>query len=446
MRARDLRSGARRSLAIVATLSAAAAGGCNESTLDAVGALPPIKQAPALKQLNQPLQHIFVILKENHTYDNFFLAYPGGDVPTTTALASGGRAVTIVEPGKDDWSPGDNSFADAHLDFDGGKMDGFDGPSHQPSTGDRFYHADGTDGAYVSYGVTAEVGRRRLGYYWHLADQGVLCDRWFTSELGQSFPNHLYVLAATAGGCTSNPGLGGSFDVLDPATGQTSGESHFDASRIATALPVALESAGLTWTVLQETDDTPIADLPVNALLDLAASVSDIDVVKALPDFDQRLIETPFLDERMAEYLAKGWAGHVTFVKPNDFNSEHPGIGTVTKGQRWTQAVVDAIGRSAEWEHCAIILTWDDYGGFYDHVAPPQVDGFGLGFRVPCIIVSPFAKKGVVQHIVRDHDSIAQLCETVFGLPSMTARDAAAGELMSAFDFGQSRPYSDFAP
>jgi phospholipase C len=94
-----------------------------------------------------------------------------------------------------------------------------------------------------------------------------------------------------------------------------------------------------------------------------------------------------------------------------------------------------------------VILTWDDYGGFWDHVPPPQVDAFGLGFRVPAIIISPFAKKGVVQHERREHSSIAKFCERVFNLPAMTARDAdpATDDLMSALDLGQApRPYSDF--
>ena len=438
-----------KSLICTAALAVAAVAGCGSST----GTAPTIDQAPPQTQLDQPVQHVFVIFKENHTYDNFFLAYPNPNEPSppTQGLASGGRLVTITEPSKDDWSPGDNTFEVAHRDFDSGMLDGFDQDAHQPdATGlDRFLHADDDDGAYVSYGVTSEAGRRRVGYYWHLADQGVLSDRWFTSELSQSFPNHLYVLAATAGGAISNPNLDGDFDVLDPQTGTTRQEGHLNSAEIATALPVELEQAGLTWTVLQETNNIPILNLGANFILDLAASVGDIDVIRALPDFDDRLIETPDLDTHIEEYLAKGWAGHVTFIKPNDLNSEHPGVGDVGRGQKWTRDIIDAIGNSPEWEHSVIILTWDDYGGFYDHVAPPQVDGFGLGFRVPAIIISPFAKQGVVQHERREFSSIAKFCERVFNLPAMTARDAdpVTDDLMSAFDFGQApRPYSDFMP
>jgi phospholipase C len=411
-----------------------------------------IAQAPAQKQLNQPVQHIFVIFKENHTYDNYFAAYPNptGDAPITTGLATNGRSVALFVPSSDDFSPGDNSFDVAHTDYDNGKMDGFDQASHQPNNdvfSDRFLHADTQDGAYASYGLTEASGRSRLGYYWFLADQGVLCDRYFCAEMGPSFPNHLYLLAASAGGAISNPDISGNITVLLAPTNNRVMQTHLSRAEIPTALPVLLEAAGLTWTVFQETDDTPVVSTAVDTLLDLAASVRDIDVIHDLTDYNARLIQTPNLDQHMSEYIAKGWDAHVTFIKPNDLDCEHPGIGKITVGQAWTQKIIDAIGSSPDWAHSVIILTWDDYGGFYDHVPPPQLDAFGLGFRVPCLIISPFARKGVVQHTVRDHTSITRFCETIFNLPTMSSRDQQADDLTGALDFSQPpRPYSDFVP
>jgi phospholipase C len=436
-------------LPIAGLLAGGAGIGCGRIE-SALNPQPTINQAPSQRQLNQTIQHVYVIFKENHTYDNYFASYPNptGDAPVTSGLAANGRIVPLVEPSTDDFSPGDNSFDVARADYDNGLMDGFAQAAHQPISGsitDRIFHADATDGAYVSYGLTEASGRSRLGYYWFLADQGVLCDRYFSSELGPSFPNHLYLLAANAGGAISNPDQTQSFTVLQTPTNNRVTESHLTPGELPTALPVLLENAGLTWTILQETDDTPIANLFANTFLDLAASVRDVDVIHALPDFNTRLIQTPNLDQHMAEYLAKGWGAHVTFIKPNDTNCEHPAVGKITDGQRWTQSIITAIGNSPDWAHCAIILTWDDYGGFYDHVVPPQVDGFGLGFRVPCLIISPYARKGEVQHTVREHSSIDHFCETIFTLPAMSARDAQADDLMGAFDFTQSpRPYTDF--
>ena len=424
--------------------------GCKGKTGASGFTEPAIKQAPAQKQLNQPIQHVWVIFKENHTYDNFFAGYPNpdGDAPTTSGMATGGRIVPLQEPTLQDWSPGDNTFDEAHTDYDGGRMDGFDQPAHQPLTGnvsDRFFHADGTDGAYVSYGLSADVASRHVAFYWWLANSGVLSDRYFSAEMSQSFPNHFYVLAASAGGAISNPDQNGNYTVLDPTTGAVTTQSHTLASQISTSIPGEIENAGLAWTVLQETDNTPIFNLGEDTLLDLTASVRDIDVIHGLGDFNQRVIQTPHLDQRLPEYIAKGWDAHVVYLKPNGSNSEHPGVGTVTAGQTWTANIINAIGNSPDWSSSVIILTWDDYGGFYDHVPPPQLDAFGLGMRVPCIIISPFAKKGIVQHAVREHSSITKFIETVYGLQSMTARDAQADDLTSALDMNQTpRPFSDF--
>lgn len=425
---------------------------CGSSVNNALGLNPPkINQAPPQKELDQPIQHVFVILMENHTYDSYFLAYPNPNEPNppTQGLAKNGRLVTIREPGNKSWNPGDNAFDVAHTDFDGGAMDGFDQDAHQPDPNgiDVFSHADGKDGAYVSYGVTEEAGRRNLPYYWHLADEGVLSDRFFSSELGPSFPNHLFVVAASAGGAISNPNSDGDFDVFGPNGSHK--QSHLTPDQVPTALPVELENAGLTWTVLQEVNDPPILDFLAGFIVDDPASVRDIDVIHALPDYGARFIDTPNLDKRMVKYLQKGWAGHVTFIKPSDRNNEHPPLSSVSTGQDWTHAIIDAIGNSPEWDHAAIILTWDDYGGFWDHVPPPQVDSLGLGMRVPAIIIGPYAKRGLVQHEQREFSSISKFCEAIFGLPAMSNRDSdpALDDLTSAFDFAQTpRPYSDFAP
>src|SRR5205085_10843191 len=114
----------------------------------------------------------------------------------------------------------------------------------------------------------------------------------------------------------------------------------------------------------------------------------------------------------------------------------------VKDGADWTRQVIDAIGASADWPHCVIFIAWDDYGGFYDHVAPPQLDAFGLGMRVPCIVVSPFAKKGIVDHTVREHSSILRFCEKQLTLPTMSTRDAQADDFSSTIDLTQTpRPY-----
>src|SRR5581483_8948724 len=157
---------------------------------------------------------------------------------------------------------------------------------------------------------------------------------------------------------------------------------------------------------------------------------SCMDCIASLPDFDERFVRMDSLDASFGKFLEAKTVGNVTWIKPACAYCEHPALADVSVGVDWTRRVVNAIGKSQYWGRSAIFITWDDFGGFYDHVAPPQVDYLGLGFRVPCLVVSPFAKKGFVDHTQYEHSSICKFAEKVFGLPAMTARDAAANDMM----------------
>jgi len=126
--------------------------------------------------------------------------------------------------------------------------------------------------------------------------------------------------------------------------------------------------------------------------------------------------------------------------------SEHPTVGlfagtslgvSVCAGENWTVAQLNAIMQGPAWPTTAIVLTWDDFGGFYDHVAPPAADQFGFGPRVPLIVISPYVKEGIVSHTVYEFASVLRLIETRFNLSPLTARDAIASSLLDVFDFSQ---------
>jgi len=125
----------------------------------------------------------------------------------------------------------------------------------------------------------------------------------------------------------------------------------------------------------------------------------------------------------------------VTFIKPLGPNNEHPGYATLLNGQTHVADLVSAIQNSPYWQDTAIIITYDEHGGRWDHVPPPVIDKWGPGVRVPTIIVSPFAKKGFVDHTEYETDSILKLIEERWGLQPLATRDANAGDLMTAFDF-----------
>lgn len=128
----------------------------------------------------------------------------------------------------------------------------------------------------------------------------------------------------------------------------------------------------------------------------------------------------------------------VAFFKPAGRNNQHPGYASISEADQEVKEVVEAIRGSAIWPSTAIVITYDENGGFWDHVAPPRVDRWGPGSRIPTIIVSPFAKKGYVDHTVYDTTAILKLIENRFGLLPLTERDAKANGLEGAFEFGDS--------
>jgi len=133
--------------------------------------------------------------------------------------------------------------------------------------------------------------------------------------------------------------------------------------------------------------------------------------------------------------LRSGALPAVSFVKPIGLNNEHPGYTDLLTGERHVQALIDAVRASKIWRHAAIIITYDENGGFWDHVAPPVVDRWGPGTRVPALVISPFARKEHVDHHRYDTTSILALIEHRFGLAPLSSRDAAADPLSGAFDF-----------
>ncbi|RME75222.1 MAG: hypothetical protein D6776_03660 [Planctomycetota bacterium] len=386
-----------------------------------------------------PIDTVFIIFKENHTYDNYFATYPGGD-GARRATRSNGRSIDLEPPLTDLWYPGNNHWDSAHIDYNGGRMDGFDRGEHVPII------PLVSNGPFVTYAPANGQPGGPAEYYWRLARAGVLCDHYFTAVMGPSFPNHLFAVAASSGGAISNPNLvTNRVKVLDAQGHVVSHRATFSRQEIATTLPNELEQAGLTWRYFSESARTPLA-YTLDWLEDQGLGVDAIDAFHHARDFATSYITTlPDFDRNFAAQLAAGNIGNVNWIRPGAVHSEHPGISGVRAGTEWTRKLINQIGQSSYWSHCAIFVTFDDYGGFYDHVPPPQLDAFGLGFRVPCLVISPYARRGFVDHQVYEVSSILRFCEQLFGLPAMTARDAQADGFTHAFDFHQPpRPFSDF--
>jgi phospholipase C len=333
-----------------------------------------------------PIKHIFILVEENHTFDNYFGTYPGVN----------GIAYSKPQPGPNGTMLGPVELNRATIAKD---------ICHSPACARGALNNGSMDGFVKSEKSNMTMGYfnpKLIPYFWDYASQYVLMDNYFTSVLGPSLPNHIYMLAGQSGGLMVN-----------------NSTFKFNFPTIVDNL----DAVHVSWVYYAG------GHITTNGWNPLPSSPS---YVKSHPN-QSGLKESTDLQFD----LAKPNFPSVAWIMPTtDQISEHPPY-NITAGQLNVVDQINMIMKSQYWSSSAIILTWDDYGGWYDHVAPPQVDQYGLGFRVPTLIISPFAKHGFVDHTLSEHASTMKFIETVFHVPSLGTRDAKASDLMEAFNFAQ---------
>jgi phospholipase C len=366
------------------------------------------------------IRHVVVIVQENRSFDNLFHGFPGADTATSGASHSGQVAlepIGLASP--DDIEHLHETFL---VEYDGGRLDGFDqagviAPPHKPPT-------RGVEFPY-SY-----VTRSDIEPYWQLASRYVIADRTFESNAGPSFPAHQYLIAGQSDnvpdgpdhlpwGCDSPSGT--TETQLTPQGGVVPGP--FPCFSYAT-LGNELDSAGIDWRYYAP------------PLLQAAGSFEAYDAIRNVrygPDWTTKIV-TP--ETRVLDDVPGGSLAPVTWIVPSAPFSDHSGTHSA-EGPQWVASVVDAIGESPFWKSTAIFILWDDWGGWYDHVAPPQYDVMGPGFRIPLLVVSPYARPGYVSHVQHEAASVVKFIEDDFGLPSLGQADARADDLRDCFDFAQ---------
>jgi len=335
------------------------------------------------------IKYVVVVLQENHTFDNYFGTYPGSEGITGKNIClpqSKGATTPCVSPFHDmSLVPIDmnHNWNSAHADYDSGSMDGF------------VY----SEGNKETMGYYARVD---IQHYYNAADNYTLCDRYYTSVMSESAPNHLYLVAGTAGG------------LIDDNVPKT---LNFP--------PIfqQLDQKGIPWKVYGSTWYQNFAYVQQNP------------TIKA----NNFATSKTFISDLKAGRLAQ-----VSWITGAPGGDEHPPSSIQAGENSVANDIVNGLGASSYWDFAAIFVTWDDFGGFYDHVSPPQVDQYGYGFRVPCLVISPYAKQGFIDSAINDHSSILKFIETNFGLSSLSTRDANANNLMEAFDF--SKPARSFVP
>lgn len=376
--------------------------GCNNEIVPTTE--PVVSNIPA----GTPIQHVVVIMQENRTFDNLFQGFPGAD--TSAVGLNGSARVSLVQ------TPlgGQPDIAHSHSawwrQWDHGKMDGF-----------------GMGGTTVPF---TYVNPADVRVYWQLAQQYTLGDRMFQSNTGPSFPAHQYMIAGQSAKVVANPnsdvwGCDAAEDVRAAVVGDAGSELPgvypcFDYPTMADLL----DAKGISWRYYAP-----------GAGGDKFFALSAYQAVRHIRfggDWTGKVISP---EPKILTDLARGELAQVTWVVPSFNNSDHPGA--PANGPDWVGSIVNAIGKSKYWNSTAIFVSWDDWGGFYDHVPPPQLDDMGLGFRVPVLVISPYARRGYVSHVTHEASGFLRFTEEVFGLPSLGTRDAIADDFADCFDFHQ---------
>jgi phospholipase C len=348
-------------------------------------------------------------MQRSHSFDNYFGAYPGADgIPADVCMPLdpfGGEDGMCVRPfriGNQSVSNLDHSDRTGELQYNHGRMDGF------------IYALRQRNQSGVQ--VMGYYDGKDLPYYWDLARQYVLCDRFFSSALKGSFANYMFWIAAASGGHKNRL----------PSDGYLSMDTIFDR----------LQERGITWKFYVEKYDPRFArrgiDVAVNQLSEsIWIPVFTLDRFMDDPELFSHIVN---LDEYFSD-LRDGTLPEVAYILSSGAGEQPPG--SLKSGQTFVQTVIQELMRSDAWEESAVLLTYDHWGGWYDHVMPPLVDADGYGFRVPALLVSPYARNGYIDHTEYDITSLLRFIEDNWELEPLTERDAKANSIIHAFDFTQ---------
>jgi phospholipase C len=420
----------------------------------------------------QKIKHVIVIMQENRSFDSYFGTFPGADgIATKTGTAPvclpdlRKRVCTRLSPDHADVNVGGpHSAASAFRDWNGGKMDGFVATAERARTGCDHLNDPACANNPVRGAPVDVLGYHTQGdipNYWAYANQFVLQDHMFEPTTSWSLPSHLFAVSAWSANCTRHnvPAScsGSNMPVPTPPFDNASGAQTAERPIYAwTDLTYLLHKNHVSWGYYVATGNEPdCADDEALTCLPVRQSATTPGIWNPLPYFD-----TVANDRQRANIQAvsnfynaakKGTLPAVSWIVPSAANSEHPPA-TVSAGQSYVTSLVNAVMRSPEWSSSAIFISWDDWGGFYDHVAPPVVDSNGYGFRVPGLVVSPYAKRGYVDHQSLSFDAYLKFIEDDFlhgqrldpktdgrSDPRPRVREDATilGDLTADFDFAQ---------
>jgi phospholipase C len=404
------------------------------------GVRPQIEEELAsddkLALAREKIKHILFLVKENRSFDHMFGRFPGAEGVTYGETCDEKRIPLKRAP--DRAGDPDHSFVAGLTAINGGKMNCFD----------RLRNGTELQG-YVQY------HEEDIPNYWAYAKHFTLADYFFSSIYGPTGVEHLWIVSGQSDRFVDHerPGQFGtgpareyceddkerawSFKKLSPAERDHAFELEYRPQIVKLVrrywmerwpctdikiLPDLLEANGISWKYYQP-------EVPLRQILRM------IRHVRFGPMWEKVVSQSEFLGD-----VANGRLSEVSWLIPPNSGNDHPyleGDYGICDGENWSVEILNAIQKSEYWDSTAVILTWDDFGGFYDHVPPPHVDLYGMGPRVPALIISPWSKPGYIDSSVYEFSSVLKFIERIHGLPALGPRDARASDMLEAFDFDQ---------
>ena len=474
--------------ALASTLLFAGCSGIGGSTPGSTGATPTperVTGGPSGSYIVpagiHKIKHVIVIMQENRSFDSYFGTFPGVD---GIAIKHGVPTACVPDPlthhcvrpyhdASDVNGGGPHGHSSAIADIAGGKMNGF---VEQRNKALSTCHVRLNPACAVGHGLPDVMGYHtgaEIPNYWSYAKDFVLNDRMFEPVSSWSLPEHLYLVSGWSARCSSVSAMSCVNNIVGPYwvsrfnqavnheldTGTTSYDLAW------TDMTWLLYAKRVSWAYYIQTGLQPdCANSAAETCAPVPQAYTTPGIWNPLPLFgDVRQDHQLGNIQSLNSYFTAAKAGTlpaVSWVTPSQQDSEHP-VASVHQGQSYVTAIVNAAMKSPDWNSTAIFLAWDDWGGFYDNVAPPSVDQNGYGLRVPSIVISPYAKRGYIDHQILSSDAYLKFIEDDFlgGArlnpvtdgrldPRPTVRETVPilGNLVNDFNFSQTPRPPVFLP
>ena len=415
------------------------------------------------------IAHVIIIMQENRSFDSYFGTFPGangipmhkGEPTVCVPNAATGRCERPYHDTNDSNGGGPHGSVSAFADIDGGKMDGFIREAETKWRGCLDPHNPACSNG-ASLDVMGYHDNREIPNYWSYASRFVLQDRMFEPNLSWSLPEHLFQVSEWSARCNSHDPMSckNALDAPDlpPDFVTRSRRLGLRPNPVYawTDLTYLLHRSGVSWGYYVATGTEPdCEDDEERGCRQAAQDSKTPGIWNPLPYFDTVKADRELGNiqpiENFYRQAANGSLPAVSWIVPSGAVSEHP-PSPVSAGQSYVTGLINAVGNGPKWKDCAIFLAWDDWGGFYDHVAPPSVDQNGYGLRVPGIVISPYAKSGYIDHQTLSFDAYVKFIEDDFlaaaridpvtdgrpdPRPAVRENAEILGDLRNDFDFNQ---------